>query len=50
MNKLFLFVFIPTFIISQSDFYLFSLIGIVALFFIVPLTTPETIGQKKNKK
>lgn len=50
MNFLFAFVFVITFLVSQSDFYLFSVVGLVALFFIVPLTTPEKIGQKKNKK
>ena len=48
MNKLFLFLFVATFLIAQSNFFLFSLIGIVAMFFVLPLTTPEKIGEKKK--
>ena len=48
MNKLFGIVFAITFLISQSNFFLLSVFGIVALFFILPLTTPEKIGEKKK--
>ena len=51
MNKLFGIVFVITFLLlSTNDYWGFGAIGVVALLFIVPFTTPETIGQKKNKK
>lgn len=48
MNKLFLFLFVITFLLSQSNFYLFAFIPLVAMLFVVPLTTPEKFGEKKK--
>lgn len=48
MNKLFWILFVITFLVSQSAFYPLALIGIALMFFVVPKTTPEKMGEKKN--
>lgn len=51
MNKLFGIVFAFTFLLLSTDsFWGWAFLGVVALLLIVPFTTPETIGEKKNKK
>ena len=50
MNFLFGIVFVITFLfLSTNDYWGWAIFGVIALLLIVPFTTPEKIGEKKNK-
>lgn len=51
MNTLFGILFVITFLfLSTNDYWGWGAIGVVAILFVLPFTTPEKIGEKKNKK
>lgn len=49
MNKLFGILFLITFLLlSMDNFWGWATLGVIAMLFVLPFTTPETIGEKKK--